>query len=807
MKDEMLSKEVLKVTDYPDYVPPEINKGSKYLLVAEAPGEQEVAGGRPLIGPTGQFVNSFLETIKLPRTWFDITNVVQHRPPENDLMEWLNNEDERVELGRKALASLLASRKYDGILVLGWFALLNLVGKRGIDEHRGSIYRMADGTPVIGTYHPARLFEEPKLANVIFRDFFKFQRMVTQGVPEPMKRNLVTFPTIADAHEFAEHGTYAKWMAVDIEADPKTKELTEVGFAWSATDAITIRMCEPWAAEFVQWILKTPSAKVFHNASFDVPFLEFNLGWEVAGELNDTLLMHHTIYPEFPADLGFCASIWTDEPYWKDLHSNEDEALRQRYNALDVAVTAELFVTLGKKLASLGLSSTYERDRAVIRPAIEMSKLGIRYDFEEHGRLRSKMDLELSRWQRVLNARAKRACLKKDGPKAQWLLGKLEDDDLNVMSPLQAPALLYDVLGLPVQYDTKGKKKGKKKKVTTSQMKLLNLYPNIEDREVKKTLRALLHCRRVRKMKSTYLTEDTLCGKDGRIRTSFGVGRTETGRWTASTFLIDQEGANLQTVPPEWKTCFIADEGKDMFYADYSQIEARIVAYDAEDLDQIAVFERNGDIHRENAARMVKKKAEEVTDDERQYMGKTVHALNYKVGAETLAESINKHGLETGIFISKAFTGTVRQMYLDTYDRVVRWQRRQWGTVKETGILTNHLGRRRIFTGPKKGQFAHVTEGEAIAFVPQSDVPDLLNLAILAVSKDPVLQECHVQLLLQVHDALLGQGDSDKKHIWVPRVKELMTIPLTIRGRQCIVPTDIKVGQNWKGLKKYVGSN
>jgi DNA polymerase I-like protein with 3'-5' exonuclease and polymerase domains len=717
-------------------------------------------------------------------------------------MEWLNNEDERIEYGRRALASLLASRKYDGILALGWFALLNLVGKRGIDEHRGSIYRMADGTPVLGTYHPARLFEEPKLANVIFRDFFKFQRMVTEGVPEPIKRNLVTFPTQLDAWDWWRSCLFFNptFIAVDIEADPKTKELTEVGFAWSATDAITIKMGDRWAEEFVCSMLATNLPKVFHNASFDVPFLEYNLGWQVNGELHDTLLMHHTIYPEFPADLGFCASLYTDEPYWKDLGGSKDEALRQRYNALDVAVTAELFGVLGKKLTSLGLKDTYERDRSVIRPAIEMSKLGVRYDFEEHKRLREKMDLELGRWQRVLNARAKRACLKRGGDKAEWLLAKLEKENLNAMSPLQAPALLYNVLGLPTQYIKKGKKK---KSVTTSQMKLLNLYPNIVDVEAKKTLRALLHVRRIRKMKSTYLTENTLCGIDGRIRTTFGVGRTETGRWSASTFLIDQEGANLQTVPPEWKTCFIADEGKDLFYADYSQIEARIVAYDAEDLDQIAVFERGGDIHRENAARMVKKKPEDVTDDERQYMGKTVHALNYKVGAETLAESINKHGLETGIFISKAFTSTVRQMYLDTYDRVVRWQRRQWGTVKETGILTNHLGRRRIFTGPKKGQFAHVTEGEAIAFVPQSDVPDLLNLAIRAISGDAVMQECGVQLQLQVHDALLGQGDSDKKHIWVPRLRELMTIPLIIRGRQCIVPIDVKVGQNWKGLKKY----
>lgn len=785
-------------TNYPHYVPPEINKGSKYLVVAEAPGEVEVDIGRPLVGPTGKLFDGFLETAKLPRTWFDLTNVCPWRPPENRLSDWIDNGDERIALGREALDKLLASRKYDGILALGWYSLLNLVGKRGITEHRGSIYLREDGTPVLGTFHPAKLFDEPKLANIIFRDVFKFRKMVTEGIPFPPARNLLTYPTKEQALAWYTKGLNQDWIACDIESDTETKELTEVGFAWSGTDAMCIKMGEPWTWELVQIILASARGKVFHNAPFDVPFLKYTQGWDTEGDIHDTLLMHHVLYPEFPADLAFCASIYTDEPYWKDLSKQDDDALKQRYNALDVAVTAELFPLLEKKLKGLGLYETYSRDRSVIRPAIDMSLRGVPYDLMEHNRLRDTTGKKLARWQKVLTGRAKQAVALK-GEQGAFLLKKMVKGELNAMSPIQVQYLLYDLLGLPVQYN---KDHRNRKKATTKQTKLLNLYPNITDKLAKKTLRALVMVRYYRKFRSTYLKEKPLCGSDGRIRTSFGVGRAETGRWTASTFLIDMEGANLQTIPPMWKSCFAADKGKLLFNADYSQIEARLVAYDAQDIEQIKIFESGGDIHKVNAGRMLKKPPEQVTPAERQNLGKSVHALNYKIGADALAEYVNKRGLETGIFLSKQFTAFARTLYLNTFDKVVTWQQRQWKQVKETRVLTNHLGRRRIFTGPTKGQFARATEGEAIAFVPQSDVPDMLNIAILRIVEDKTMQDCGVELFLQEHDALVGQGDADKVEIWVPRLKELMKVPLTIHGRLCIVPTDVAVGPNWKAVKK-----
>jgi DNA polymerase I-like protein with 3'-5' exonuclease and polymerase domains len=473
----------------------------------------------------------------------------------------------------------------------------------------------------------------------------------------------------------------------------------------------------------------------------------------------------------------------------------------KRYNALDVSTTFEIFEKLRAKLPMVGMQDTYEADRKMLDLAGRMSRRGIRYDVEEAKVFKNSLEHRWKRWQAVLDGRVKRLFEWESKNPTRKLDTLKFDEAVNVMSPPQSKKLLYDLMGLPEQ-KLKDPKTGKMK-VTTQQTKLLMLYPTILDREIKKILRAFLMLRGVRKLWSSYAK--TKVGKDQRMRTTVNPGAAETGRWTASAFLIDYEGTNLQTVPPPWKRCFIADEGKLLFMADYSQIEARIVGYDAEDMDQIAIFEDpEGDIHKFNAARLLSIDIHDVTAHQRQYVGKSTHALNYDVGPRTLAEFTNKRGLESGIFVTVDFTREAKRLYLGTFDKVIRWQKRQWNKVKETKVLTNHLGRRRIFLGPTSGQFAYITRGEAIAFVPQSDVPDMLNIAMLRLDE---IDDYNLELMLQAHDAVLGQADEDSVEEWSELVKKLMTVPLTIHGREMIVPVDIKVGKRWNKLttvEKYL---
>lgn len=825
-------------TEDRDFVPPEI-KGRKWLLVAEAPGYYETIfrPKRPLVGPTGTMTDAMLWRMNMPRNMWDVTNACLWRPPYNNLMPWFRKQDERLVASLEMLKELVQGNSYDYILALGWYALWALTGKRGIAEHRGSVYQstLAD-VPVIGTYHPAVLFEEPKLANLIWRDLGRFRNMTQGNPPVPLQRNLILFPTPGDIAAFRERALNAPWMAVDIETpgkrlgkigkqkiDPLSRRVTEIGFALSPADAICVPRTEE-SEPVIRELLAAGMPKVFHNAHFDPVFMQYVEDWEVNGEFHDTMLAHHTLYPESPRDLGYCVSLYTTEPYFKNLgksRGNDQGTLAEfyRYNALDVATTAEIFQTLlGKagKLEKFGLSTVYERDRRAIKIANDMSSRGIRLDRAEVDRFREKLLRDWRRWQSILDVRCGVdpahvewyntpegwAKLIEAYRKGRW--AKVHEG-INVSSPKLVQHLLYTELKLPPLSETD--KKTKRKKLTSKQTKLLYKYPQLPKYK-QKVLKPLLMVRKARKLLGTYVDIVT---PDDRVRGSFGVAAAETGRWNCSTLLIDREGMNLQTLPPEFKRCLIADDGYYLAVLDYKQIEAVLTAYDAEDLEQIALFERmatgdpTADIHKLNASRVLGCKPEQVTPHQRQYIGKSTHAVNYDVKKQTLCEFVNRRGLESGIFITPSFADMIIKEYRKKSPAIVQWHKRVWQDGKKTKVQFNHMGRRRIFLGPTAGPRAHDTRGEMIANRPQSTVPDMLTEAMLKLEADGTLKcpECDFQLLAQAHDAVIVQGKKGTLGVWLSLAINLMVIPLTIHGRRCIVPVEAKYGERLSKMKEW----
>jgi hypothetical protein len=44
---------------------------------------------------------------------------------------------------------------------------------------------------------------------------------------------------------------------------------------------------------------------------------------------DDTMLLHHALYPEMQKDLGFLGSIYTNEASWKINHKKKDTVKEQ----------------------------------------------------------------------------------------------------------------------------------------------------------------------------------------------------------------------------------------------------------------------------------------------------------------------------------------------------------------------------------------------------------------------------------------------------------------------------------------------
>jgi DNA polymerase I-like protein with 3'-5' exonuclease and polymerase domains len=60
-----------------------------------------------------------------------------------------------------------------------------------------------------------------------------------------------------------------------------------------------------------------------------------------------------------------------------------------------------------------------------------------------------------------------------------------------------------------------------------------------------------------------------------------------------------------------------------------------------------------------------------------------------------------------------------------------------------------------------------------------------------------------LQILGQVHDAILGQFPIGKEAEIIPKILARMENPLEIKGRQMIIPSDCETGLDWKNMKKW----
>ena len=219
------------------------------------------------------------------------------------------------------------------------------------------------------------------------------------------------------------------------------------------------------------------------------------------------------------------------------------------------------------------------------------------------------------------------------------------------------------------------------------------------------------------------------------------------------------------------------------------------MAYDSGDEAYIAIFESGKDIHRQNAANIFGLSLSEVSDRERQLGKKISHATNYGVGARTMCDSIIK---ELGIdyAISEREAKLFQQKYHEAYPGVKRWQGRLATEMRASRTLTTCFGRRRYFMGPPGDPL----NKEAFAWRPQSVVADLINKGILAW-EDPE----RPPILLQVHDSVLMQvekGSLEELYKLVKEIEKYFEIPITIGGREIIIPIEVSVGHNWGDMKE-----
>lgn len=138
------------------------NEHAHWMVIGEAPGEQEDRAGEPFVGKAGQLLDRMLEALGLTRAMAPpeqqvfIANVLKCRPPGNRNPQ--PDEVAQCEPYLKRQVELVRPRI---ILAMGRFAVQSILQtQEPIGRLRGREHHYA-GVPVIVTYHPAYLLRSP----------------------------------------------------------------------------------------------------------------------------------------------------------------------------------------------------------------------------------------------------------------------------------------------------------------------------------------------------------------------------------------------------------------------------------------------------------------------------------------------------------------------------------------------------------------------------------------------------------------------------------------------------------------------
>ena len=347
----------------------------------------------------------------------------------------------------------------------------------------------------------------------------------------------------------------------------------------------------------------------------------------------------------------------------------------------------------------------------------------------------------------------------------------------NINSRKQLGKVLFEDLGLP-----HGKKTKTGWSTNADVLEKLKDHPLVAD---------VLTYRQYAKLKSTYA--DGLLkviDPDGRIRTSFQMTVTATGRLSSTE-------PNLQNIPTrtelgsKMREMFVAAPGHVLVDADYSQIELRLLAHISGDTAMQQAFLSGEDFHTVTAARVFHVPQDQVTHQMRSRAKAVNFGIVYGISAFSLSQDIGVTVQEAKEYMDRYFatyTG-VKQYMTDVVDKA-----------REQGYVETLWHRRRALPELKSSNFNMRSFGERVALnMPiQGTAADIIKLAMVRVHSRLAREGLAARLIIQVHDELIVECPEEE----APRVEALLQQEMQgVAELSVPLLAEAHTGRNWLAAK------
>jgi DNA polymerase-1 len=432
------------------------------------------------------------------------------------------------------------------------------------------------------------------------------------------------------------------------------------------------------------------------------------------------------------------------------------------YAAEDADICLRLWRVLKPRLAAEGMTSVYETlERPMVATLAAMERRGVAIDRTILSRLSGEFAQAMARLEGEIH--------------------EVAGERFNLGSPKQLGDILFSKMGLP----------GAKKTATGAWSTSASVLDELA--EGGNAFAALiLEWRQLSKLKSTYT--DALPGyvnkETHRVHTSYALAATTTGRLSSSE-------PNLQNIPVrneigrKIRAAFVAEAGRVLISADYSQIELRLLAHVA-DIPQLKkAFASGLDIHAMTASEMFGVPVEGMPSEVR----RRAKAINFGI-----IYGISAFGLANQLGISREEAGAYIKRYFERFPGIRDYMDKTRATVREHGVVTTIFGRKCHFPKIASSNASERAffERAAINAPIQGAAADIIRRAMTRM--DAALAEAGLgaQMLLQVHDELVFEAPEDQAEATIEVAKRVMSeAPLPAVALSVPLQVDARAAKNW----------
>jgi DNA polymerase-1 len=513
------------------------------------------------------------------------------------------------------------------------------------------------------------------------------------------------------------------------------------------------------------WLADPATPKVVHDVKGPLLAI-WARGWDLAGVVSDTGLAAYLATPgQRSFDLGDLAVRYlrrelkdTAEPEEQltldGLGPSEDDVAREAAKAdvLKAVAVNDLSDALEQVLGSKGGDHLLgDIELPLTRVLAAMERRGIAADLDFLHELQKEFAAE------VADA----------AQEAYAVIGK----EINLGSPKQLQAVLFDELGLP---KTKKNKTG----YTTDAEALTSLLASTGH----PFLEHLLRHRDVTRLRTVIDGLIPMVDDGGRVHTTYQQTIAATGR-------LSSTDPNLQNIPirsaegRRIRQAFVVGSGyESLMTADYSQIEMRIMAHLSEDAGLIEAFTSGEDLHSFVASRAFGIPIEQVDPE----MRRRIKAMSYG-----LAYGLSAYGLSQQLHITPEEARGQMHAYFERFGGIRDYLDGVVDDARQTGYTETTLGRRRYLPDltSDNRQRREMAERMALNAPIQGSAADVIKVAMLNVEKAIAAEGLRSRMLLQVHDELVLEVAAGEHDALEALVRREMA-----GAAQLSVPLEVSVG-------------